>query len=95
MEKIEYTEHLKLRLKIRKIPEAYPKEIYENPDQVFFDSSEGVLIAVKKLYYNKKQRNIMIAYERLKGAAKIITIHPITDEKIINRVLSRRWTKNE
>ena len=37
----------------------------------------------------------MIAYENIQETVRIITIHPITDEKIINRVISKRWTKNE
>ena len=93
MIKIEYTEHLKLRLKIRKIHEEYPKKIYENPEQKFFDNVEGTFIAIKKLHYNKKLRNMMIAYEEKNDDVEIITIHPISDEKIINRVMNKRWTK--
>jgi len=37
----------------------------------------------------------MIAYEEKEGKIEIVTIHPITDEKIINRIMSKRWTKNE
>lgn len=95
MVKIEYTGHLKLRLKVRKIPEKYPQKIYENPEQSFYDNVEKTFIAIKKLHYNKKLRNMMIAYEEKEGDIEIVTIHPITDEKIINRIISKRWTKNE
>ena len=93
MKEIEYVEHLKLRLKIIKIPEHYPKEIYKNPEQRFFDNVERTFIAIKKPDYNKKLRNMMIAYEEKENKAEIITIHPITDEKIINRLMSKMWTK--
>lgn len=95
MANIEYTEHLKLRLKVRKIPEEYPQKIYESPEQKFFDNAEKTFIAIKKLHYNKKMRNMMIAYEEKEGKIEIVTIHPITDEKIINRIMSKRWAKNE
>ncbi len=95
MIKINYTEHLKLRLKIRAIPEEYPKKIYMDPEQKFFDNIEKTLIATKKLYYNNKLRNMMIAYEERDGGIDIVTIHPISEEKIINRLMSQRWTKNE
>lgn len=95
MAKVDYTEHLRIRLRIRKIPEEYPKEIYQNPEQKFYDNVEGNFIAIKKLRYNKELRNMMIAYEEKEGKTEIITIHPIADEKIINRIISRRWTKNE
>ena len=95
MVKVEYTGHLKLRLKVRKIPGEYPQKIYESPEQRFFDNVEKTFIAIKRLHYNKKLRNMMIAYEEKEGKIEIVTIHPITDEKIVNRIMSKRWTKNE
>ena len=95
MVKVEYTDHLKLRLKVRKIPENCPKDIYENPEQKFYDNSEKTFISIKKIHYNKKIRNMMIAYEEKEDLIEIITIHPITDEKIINRIMNGRWSKNE
>ena len=56
-----YTEHLKTRLNLRKIPEDYPKIILENPDEEFFDIFEKRNIAIKRLKYNKKLRKMMIA----------------------------------
>jgi len=50
MAKVEYTVHLKLRLKVRKIPEDYPQEIYESLEQRFFDNAEKTSIAIKKLH---------------------------------------------
>ncbi|MBI2971419.1 MAG: hypothetical protein HYY37_03320 [Candidatus Aenigmarchaeota archaeon] len=94
MAKISYTAHLKLRLKIRKIPEDYPRKIYKNPEQMFFDVSEETKISIKKLFYNNKVRNMMIAYEEKSGNVEIITIHPVTEEKIINRIMKRRWVKD-
>ncbi len=92
---IKYTEHLELRLKSRKIPHDYPKKIYENPEQIFFDKIEKNFVAIKKMQYNGKIRNIMIAYEKKGNEICIITIHPITNEKIINRIANKRWIKNE
>lgn len=57
------------------------------------EQADEYFIAIKKLEYNKKLRNMMIAYEEKESKIEIITIHPITDEKIINRIMSRRWTK--
>lgn len=91
---ITYTNHLILRLNIRRIPLGYPEIIYRYPQQKFFDNIEGNFIAIKKLKYNGKLRNMMIAYETKDEKIEIITIHPINDEKIRNRILTKRWTKN-
>ena len=93
--KILYTEHLKRRLNIRKIPEDYPRKIYEDPEQKFFDAAEMTKISIKKLYYNNKLRDMMIAYEEKNGNVEIITIHPITEEKVTNRLVRGRWVKHE
>jgi len=93
MIKIHYTSHLELRLSIRKIPFDYPRRIYQNPDQRFMDVLENKEIAIKKLMYNRKLRNMMVAYETKAEFIEIITIHPITDEKIINRAMSGRWLR--
>lgn len=82
-------------MKARKIPEDYPQKIYENPEQKFFDTAEGNKIAIKKLHYNNKVRSMMIAYEEKNGKAEIVTIHPITEEKIANRLVRGRWIKHE
>lgn len=91
---ITYTDHLILRLNIRKIPREYPGIISRYPQQKFFDNIEGNYIAIKKLKYNGKLRNMMVAYDIKDGKIEIITIHPISDEKIRNRILTKRWTKN-
>ena len=95
MADILYTDHLKLKLKIRKIPYEYPKIILEAPEQKFYDAVEENHIAIKKLKYNNKERTMMIAYEKKGSDVEIMTIHPIDEEKIINRTMSRRWKKNE
>jgi len=93
--KIEYTNHLKFRIKIRNIPKEYPKVIYENPEQVFIDILEKRKVAIKKLKYNNKLRNIMIAYDEFNDKIEIVTIHPISDEQLINRLISGRYIEDE
>ena len=92
---IKYTEHLKSRLKIRKFSEEYPRKIFDSPERKFFDIAEKTKIAIKKLYYNNKVRDLMIVYEEKDDLIEIITIHPITEEKIINRIMKGRWVKYE
>jgi hypothetical protein len=95
MKKIIHTDHLSLRLKVRKIPEDYPKKIYLTPDQKYYDVFEKTFIYIKKLRYSGKIRNMMIACEEMAGEVRIITIHPITEENVINRVIRGRWIKHE
>lgn len=93
--KIKYTDHLKLRVKLRNIPQEYPKVIYDNPEQKFIDVIENRKIAIKKLKYNNKLRNMMIAYDEFDDKVEIITIHPISDEQLINRQVSGRYIEDK
>ena len=52
-------------------------------------------VKTKKLKYNNKVRDIMIAYDKFNGKIEIVTIHPISEEGIVNRAISGRWIKNE
>ncbi|MBI4116275.1 hypothetical protein HY449_00860 [Candidatus Pacearchaeota archaeon] len=67
----------------------------KNRNRNFFDKIERTHIAIKKLKYNDKLRNMMIAYEAYGERIEIVTIHPISDEKITNRLFNGRWIKNE
>jgi hypothetical protein len=91
--KIIHTAHLDLRLKVRKIPYDYPESIYNGPQQKYYDTIEKTNIYIKELKYNNRMRHMMIACEELTNEIRIITIHPIKEEKIINRVISGRWVK--
>ena len=93
MHNIIYTDHLKLRLRIRKIPFYYPETVYRDADYKFFDNLEKSEIAIKKLKYKGKLTNMMIAYEIYGKKVRIMTIHPVNDEQILNRINNRRWTK--
>lgn len=95
MKEIVLTDHLKMRLKVREIPGSYPEAIYGNPEQKYYDTLERTFIFTKKLKYNNKIRNMMIACEDKADKVKIITIHPISDEGIINRIMRGRWVKRE
>ena len=88
MKVIRYSKHLILRLTVRNFPEYYPKEIYLESEQNFFDVIEQRKIAIKRLKYKGRVRNIMVAYDEFGDIVEIVTIHPISDEKIVNRIIT-------
>lgn len=89
--KIVYRSHLLIRLRERKIPDNYPRLIARDPDLRLFDVITKHVIAVKKLLYLRKMRSMVIAYDIIKGRIEIITIHPISESEIQNKIKSKRW----
>lgn len=93
--RIIYRAHLIRRLRERKIPENYPKKIIKEPSSEYKDSVTGHKVAVKKLRYNEKTRSIVVVYDIIESTREIITIYPVSDSEIKNRVSSGRWIRYE
>ena len=87
--------HLKIRLEQRKIPQNYPGKILARPESKYFDILTSHLIAVRQLEYNGKVRPMTVAYDIIDNEIQVITVHPITNQEINNRVQRRRWIKDE
>ena len=93
--KIVYKPHLKIRLKQRKIPFNFPKQIIDSPGKIYFDTLANRNIAVKKILFQEKQRNIVVAYDIIEDTIEIVTIHIISEKEIENKVNLGRWIKYE
>ena len=93
--KIIYSNHLKNRLLLRRINDQTPKIIFEYPDETYFDAKTDNFIAIKKLDYLGRNRDIMVVYNEQNDTIKIITIHPLKRAQKIRRIESGRWKKYE
>ncbi len=91
--RIDYTDHLKLRLKVREIPEWMPAKIYRQSEERYYDHSTGHHIAVLSLQYHGRVRPVMIAYDAFEDRVQIVTIRPIARADIEKRVNTGRWTR--
>lgn len=93
MKVINYSAHLELRLKLREIPYNLPKNIYKTATEIYFDNETQNFIAVKKVRYKNKIREMALAYNKLPNEILLITIHPLKIYQKISRINSSRWTK--
>ncbi|MEK7202823.1 MAG: hypothetical protein AAB653_00700 [Patescibacteria group bacterium] len=93
MKKIIYSSHLIFRLKLREIPYALPKEIYQTAKEQYFDKETFKRIAIKKVKFKNKLREMAIIYEEINDQINLITIHPLKDYQKISRTKSGRWQK--
>jgi len=60
--KVEYSEHIKNRLKFRKIDYDLPKKIFEQAEEKYLDKETGHFIAVMSVNLYNKNREVMVAY---------------------------------
>ncbi len=90
---IRYTEHLKLRLKLRDIPYDMPREIYESAEENYYDNGTSYYVALKRLDYAGKIRTMAIVYDKYEEHISIITIYPIKEHRKDKRIKVGRWVK--
>jgi hypothetical protein len=57
-----YSNHIKNRLSLRKIPYSLPQKIYEQSGERYFDAQTGHRVAIMKVKLYNKIRDVMIAY---------------------------------
>ena len=91
--KIIYTPHLKFRLKVRGIPSHLPKKIFKEAKEHYYDSSTRHYVAVHKLRFNNKLREVAVTYDKKGEVIEIITIHPLKIYQKIPRINSGRWRR--
>ena len=90
--RVVYTDHLKLRLRARRIPAKMPERIYREAKERYYNHATFRHIAVMSVIYHRRRRKMMIAYDEFSNHVEIVTIHPIESRQISERVLAGRWT---
>ena len=87
--------HLKIRLEQRNIPQNYPEKIVSSPDAKYFDTQTDHTIAVKSMEHSGKLRPMAVSYDIIVDTIQIITIHPVSEQEIQNKLERGRWIKYE
>lgn len=91
--KIQYTEHLELRLKLRGFPHDMPMKIYKRAEEYYYDISTSNYVALKRLNYAEKMRTMAVTYNKHEDVIEIITIHPIKEGQKEKRIRNGRWVR--
>jgi hypothetical protein len=88
---ITYTKHLKFRLKEREISLKLVREIFDRAEEFYFDSWRKHFILVAKVDFNGKLRKMLVSYDKIGQKIEVITVHPISQKDIKQRIKSKRW----
>ncbi len=75
------------------IPYTLPKKIYQISSEHYFDKETGKKVAVKKVKYKNKLREMVVIYEEINDQINLITIHPLKNYQKISRIKSGRGQK--
>jgi len=93
--RIRYSDHLQLRLSLRKIPRPLPRSIYRRAKEVFYDNGTGHLVTVARARYGGRLCEMMVAFSETKDEVTLVTVHPLKLRQKANRIASGRWIPYE
>ena len=93
--RIRYSEHLQLRLGLRRIPRHLPRSVYQRARELFYDNRTGNLVAIARARYGGRFREMMVAFSEKKDEVILVTVHPLKPRQKANRIASGRWIPHE
>ena len=80
-------------MEIRDIPKNLPMKIFKEAQEVYLDTDTSYHIALKKLMYKNKIRDMIVVFEELDDVIILVTIHPLKSYQKEARVKTRRCKK--
>ena len=86
-----YTDHLLFRMGLRDIPEEFPREIYQHADERYRDMRTGRKIAVKRVEFQGRVREMAVVYEEEANDVRLVTIYPLKQGQKDQRIINGRW----
>ncbi len=87
--------HLSERMVLRTIPQGLPESIYRDADGHFSDTETGLLVAVKRLLFLGRERDMALSYTKKGEDVMLVTLHPLQEGQRERRIQSGRWSPYE
>ena len=91
--RIRYSDHLQYRLRFREINDRLPKMVYRSAKEHFLDIATNTRVAVAKVTYKGRLRDMAVTYREDANEILLITIHPLKLNQKENRIQTNRWRK--
>ena len=87
--------HLSERMVLRTNSQGLPESIYRDADGHFSDTETGLLVAVKRLLFLGRERDMALSYTKKGEDVMLVTLHPLQEGQRERRIQSGRWSPYE
>ncbi|MCD6489916.1 MAG: DUF4258 domain-containing protein [Thermodesulfobacterium sp.] len=92
--KITFSKHASQKIKERKIKVEMIKKVLNDPEFLFYDLIERILVAVAKVKINDIQTNLVVIFTKKGEEIKIVTTYPCKNiDKEIKRKEGIKWVR--
>jgi len=89
------SKHFAARKELRSINDGMAETIITQANEHYSDTQTNYFVAVKRMEFQGKVRDMSLTYSISEGKIVLITLHPLKDGQRENRVRSGRWVKHE
>ena len=89
--KFVFSNHFSERNKLRNISMGIATAIFSNADGHYMDAQTNAFVAVKRIEFQGRERNVGLTYVIRGDEAVFITIHPLKEGQKQNRINNGRW----
>lgn len=86
MKSVEYSEHAKIRLRLRGVRKRQVTEVISQPDRLYRDTESNAMIAVKEV----KERHLIVIYAAQGTSIRVVTLYYASQ---VDRLISRKVTR--
>ena len=87
---IHISRHFQERQALRGLPHGLAEEIFDSADGRFYDTLTEMSIAVKNVEFRGRPRWMALVYAVTEQAVTFVTLHPLGDAQLANRINSGR-----
>lgn len=92
---VRFSRNLTDRMVLRGVPKGLPETIYREADRYLLDTQTGVLEAVKRCFFQGRDRDMALSYTRSGEDVLLVTLHPLKEDQVERRLRSGRWVPYE
>lgn len=66
-------------MSLRGIESGLPEVVFNQADKHYVDTQTGNFVAVKRMMFQEKERDVALSYNKLADDVLLITLHPLQD----------------
>lgn len=90
-----YRPHFRLRMRQREFPDGFGEMLLRDADGYYYDTEESTSIAVKRVRFKGRERDIALVFSAESDATTFISIFPFKAGELRRKIQMGKWAQDE
>ncbi|MCY3544282.1 MAG: hypothetical protein OXI16_07245 [Chloroflexota bacterium] len=92
---ITYRPHFRLRMRQREFPDGFGEMLLRDADNYYYDTQENTSVAVKRVPFKGRERDIALIFSVEGSAIAFISIFPLKLGELRRKTQMGKWARDE